>query len=1252
MRRKFNYKALAIALGTLSVLTSSIIGMSMSIDYSSNPKLLVTNKNAQVTIQTDLSKLKTKIGTVRHYQNNGFSGVKLKNGGFVALTGSKQATRTDMFGNIIWEFDPTAKDFAYSDFSNKKVIEVVQDETNPNVFYLLLVPENAPNQLASLDPKDPTYYDEMIGTESNKVKWQATVVQIQENIHKFSSGNWIPSISVLDHVNIDPSKMVENYPTSWKNTQSSTGDQGNGSTGDSETTSKQTTETTSNDGPSFFSKIDHPSWYVNGANEKVGDVATADKQNSSSEGLKSQSSSISGTKGMVLPWKQYITNLGNMYAKNGQVFIFGGNGSMYNDPEALSIGMFRVDFRTNNSLVQNKVVGIPYAYLLSNLQYNPQNDDSIKLTNWDKCYAPIKQDANFNYVPRLAVAGVQTNITGDLNFLYLSGAITVGQVANSQNRAWRPKSSTDSGGSTSDVIADATSKNLQSQRSLQLTGANVLTTVNSSKTNLAAERNSIDPCLLFGTAFNIDQLSGLTISSSSNSSNFENVLMDNNYFDIGSTIGNTSSSVTYYFYDQNNLKCQPNPSVTHQLSWNNQQVSENSNRLAFDSRGKKFLTPNNNPTIATTQPVYTIPTVGDTSGTNSDYKEFDFFKDGKSRLVYEYTELNRYSNADGNITPETKIVVNGASMASYSWNLPLLVDNAKNYYYPTLCYGYSLKSVGSLTKVSKNTQNGYAMQVGKSILFVSEPKFVKENNKTKIDSIQNLVYRGPSTVSIGDETTFGEAKFGGGSSKLNIDNSNKYDYKYGQITDGSVDTSIELLDIVKKTPFSFSGNTKVDESIIKSGTTQLVAGIKDLNTTVSSIAGTFKISADPYATADQTNSLVSSTLPWNQFMGLTSTSDGDNLASSWIDQNNNKSKRFALTSELLFSDFSSLKSNTDLTFQDGVKQGWFEKKETISSVKGANPIAVENANMPANAASTNTYFKKTTSTNPKMVFKSGLSNSSNPVIYGQETSNGISYVNVVQDGYKTESNVSSIQVFGNIEFKTKVTYNDLGISNYKGLFDSSFNNNTGYIEGNNEYACLVKQQYVDKLLNNPSAPSYASSLDQNNKPIDNAWYKIIAFIDNKETGINFVVYAWNPLTRSYEMAPKVINSSGFTIGSNDLINAIHPSYQESEINWIMPVAIGVPIVIILLALTIFFILKSKKDKNYAAPKSGSDIKKPQQPSPKQGPTVGSNRETKLLTSSSTSSNNSNSSNTSINNRNREVKQLTSSIDPSNKSTTN
>ena len=198
------------------------------------------------------------------------------------------------------------------------------------------------------------------------------------------------------------------------------------------------------------------------------------------------------------------------------------------------------------------------------------------------------------------------------------GAITVGQVANSQNRAWKPKASNASGSGTSNIEADPVANNLQDQRSLQLSGANVLSPINGNKANLPAERNSIDPCLLFGTAFNIDQLGILEdIFSFSNHSTFANVLMNNNYFDIGSTIGNTSSSVTYYFYDQNQLQCQS--AGTHSgLTWQSRLVSENSNRLAFDSRGKKFLTPKNNPTIAAIEPVYTIPTI-DSAGANVDY---------------------------------------------------------------------------------------------------------------------------------------------------------------------------------------------------------------------------------------------------------------------------------------------------------------------------------------------------------------------------------------------------------------------------------------------------------------------------------------------------------------------------------------------------------------------------------------------------------------------------------------------------------
>ena len=1078
----------------------------------------------------------------------------------------------------------------------------------------------------------------MIGSSTNSVKWQATVVQIQENIHSYLSGNWIPSFSVLDHVNIDPQKMVENYPSSWKNTEPSTS---------GETGLNQTTKTTSNNGPSFFSKIDHPSWYINGANEKVGDAATANKSS-----LNSQSNAIIGSKGIVLPWKQYITNLGNMYAKNGELFIFGGNGSMYNDPEALSIGIFRINFRSfgNSQLVENEVVGIPYAYLLSNLQYNPEDSSStIQLTNnWNKCYAPIKQDTNFNYVPRLAIAGVQTNVTGTLPFLYLSGAITVGQVANSQNRAWKPENQSVIAGATiGNLTANPVAKNLQNQRSLQLTGANVLSTISSEKENLAAERNSIDPCLLFGTAFNVDQLGNINVSSSSNVNDFENVLMDNNYFEIGSTIGNTSSSVTYYFYDQNNLKCQAQGQIENHLTWSNQKVNENTNRLAFDNKEKKFLTPTKNPIMSLIEPVYEIPT-SISNSSNTEYNEFNFFENGDAKLVYEYNSLNKYTIGEVTQT-NSRIVVSGASMASYSWNLPLLVDNARNYYYPTLCYGYSLKSVGSLTKISKGSQSGYAMQVGKSILFINEPKFVKNSSKTSIDNIQNLIYRGPSTVSIGDETTFGEAKFGGGSSGLNTDNSNKYDYKYGQITDGTVDPNLELINILKKTPFSFSGNTKVDESIIKSGTTQLVAGIKDLNTTVSSIAATFKISADPYAITDQTSSLAAPTLSWNQFMGLTSSSDGTNLVSSWKDLLTNESKRFALTSELLFSDFSSLKSNTDLTFQDGVKQGWFEKKETISNIKGNDPINVENANMPTNASSIDTYFKKTTSINPKIVFKSNIINSGNSVIYAQQALEGIAYVIANENTYKTETNVNSDQIFGNIDFKSEVIYKDLGISSYKQLFDISFNDNVGYIENNTEYTCLVKQQFVDKLLSTPSAPTYSSSISQIDKPNGDAWYKLVAFISNNKPEINFVIYAWNPLTHSYEMAPNITNNNGFIIDSNKLANVIGPISPEShknEINWIIPIAVGIPILMILFALMIFFIVKSKKNKNYIAKLSSNNSSRSPKIQKNPIPNKFSQSDKVLIIKNKSRLLTSSNKNKNINNTNQEIKKLPSSMSSS------
>ena len=1156
MRSKFDYRMYAIILGSLAVVGSSIVGICALTNKSNN--LVLSTSSGTVNIPTNTSKLNQKIGAVRHYQNNGFSGVKLKNGGFVALTGDASATRTDMFGNIIWEFDPkTISSTNASDFSSKKVIEVVQDEDNSSIFYLLLVPTEAPNQLTDLDPTDPTYYDKMIGSTTESVKWQGTVVQIQEDIYKYSAGTWTPSITILSHTNIDPQQMVNNYPSAWK--------------GSNKTP------------PSFFDKKDHPSWYINASNEKV---------NAAGNSLDTQSSSITGSKGIVLPWKQYITNLGNMYAKNGQVFIFGGNGSMYNDPEALSIGMFRITFESHSvELKNNEVTGIPYAYLLSNLEYNPTGSQGNPQVNWNKCYAPIKQDENFSYVPRLAVGGVQTNVTSGTQFLYLSGAITVGQVVNSQNRAWKPKTSESD---LSGTIADATATTLQQQRSLQLSGTNILSTTTTGQKTAAAERNSIDPCLLFGTAFNITELGKVNIVQNTTANAFSKVLVNNNYFDIGSTVGNSSTSGTYYFFDQKQLKASV---ATSQVSWAEESVKENTHRLMFQSNvtNKPIFAPIKAPTANSNDVDFSI-----TSSDNSalSYSEFDFFTNGKSRPVYEFKDLNTSLNG---------LKVDGSAMASYSWNLPLLVDNARNYYYPTLCYGYSLKSVGSLTKVKSGSQVGYAMQVGKSILFINEPKF----------DATSIVYHAPSSVSIGDETTFGDAKFGNASINSASNNSNKYLYKFAEITKLTGEGEVSAIDIMKQLPFSYSGKLTIDRSILMSGTTQLVAGIKDLNLTVSDIAGTFKVSTDPYATtASNKNTLSSPVLPWNQFMGLASTSDGGSLASSWATSTTtqsfavkastnstivpNESKHFALTSQPKFSDFTGKTWTSDLTFQDGVKQGWFEKTDTQSSSVTESKPAIEVVDANMQNVTKDTYFKTTTTTtnqkNPGVVFSHGLSNSSNPVIYGQQiissttgtsSNSGVAYVNVGSTQYKTTNDVVKTDVLGSVSFKTDVTLRSLGISNVNELFDKTFNDGKEYIDSNNQYISLVKSEYVSKLLNNPTAPNYSNNLDPANKPANNSWYQIYAFIDSTKTKIHFVAYAWNPLTKAYDMSP-ASSGGGFVIGNEVNLPDILPSNpgnnenkgQESvDDSWVIPVAVTVPIVLILIiSLVTFFVIRSRKNK--------------------------------------------------------------------------
>lgn len=98
--------------------------------------------------------------------------------------------------------------------------------------------------------------------------------------------------------------MTKNYPSSWTSS-----------------------------APTFFSKTAHPGWYATGEDNKIG-----------------------------MPYRAYITNLGHMYARNGVVLMFGGNGTIFDDPDSLSIGMFRVKFGE-----QNNVTGIPYAYLLSGM---------------------------------------------------------------------------------------------------------------------------------------------------------------------------------------------------------------------------------------------------------------------------------------------------------------------------------------------------------------------------------------------------------------------------------------------------------------------------------------------------------------------------------------------------------------------------------------------------------------------------------------------------------------------------------------------------------------------------------------------------------------------------------------------------------------------------------------------------------------------------------------------------------------------
>ncbi|WP_033159933.1 hypothetical protein [Mycoplasmoides alvi] len=1055
MKHKINGKLL-LSLGTCLTLG---VGLSVGIAFglsAKNKDLTLNNQSNKSIVSANVG---SKVGKIRNWHNTNFSGIEVTNGGFIALTGTSSITRVDTFGNILWEFDPEALSksdpITYSNFVGKKVVEAVEDESNSNIFYLLLIPNAAADELSDIDKTDTIYYDNMVG--ANNVSNQATIVQITESVNSSLIGD-TPSFVINNSISIDPEQMVMNYPSSWNST--------------------QTTNT-------FFSNQDHPSWYISN---------------------NSQSISNPGNK-MVMPWKQYVTNLGNMYARNGVVFIFGGNGSVYNDPEALSIGMWRLNFSTN------QYSGIPYAYVLAGMKYFGEisNTDPYK---W--CYAPIGQTDDFNYVPRLAVGGVQksTNSNGD-TFLYLAGGITVGQIANSQTRDAGIKNQ------SSTVVS------LQDKRSLQLTGQNIVSSPQK------PDRNSIDPCLLFGTALNIDTLEVVQVSSTTKISNVNNILYNNSYFDIGGTVGTSSSIGTYYFF--NDMR----------------------NHEVFAG----YEDPKDVPLLDEKVPIYKTE-AQKISHNEGQRRSFSYnlkpvFNFGSVEYITENT-----CNSDGTVNDAVRL---GTSKASYSYNLTLLAENAQNYYYPTLSYGYSLKSVSSLTKVksttSKGTLNGYAMQVGKSILYLNEPKF---------DDL-SIISHGPSTVSIGDSNLVGKAYY----------SSSEYIYKYNA-WDNQMDYTYRA--------FSSSGNYLNDNRLLSMGVGEYIAGIKEFNDTVPTIASSFKIANDPYGST--TNMYTrDATLSWNTFTGLTSIQGGAFVSSSWFNPTNNNTQ-FLVTGSPLITETDPNALTQNWTFNEGTKKAWFENCDssvtTNNNTTQTLQIVPQYRNVDSSLQSINNYFLNTTSTIAKIAIpmRTKFDSSESNYLFGQTSSgSGLSYCEM-----------------GSV-------YN---IPNQYNIVDI---NNRDTILGQGNFLDTLSKDFVTKKINNYLEAVPLSTVTNN--PSDTTTVKIInsenlsnffkviklpkvnsntqlkygsvIIMAQEGTQNNWILtpYSWNEISSRYEIMPKdssnTLNIWDSSIAGSTVVppsNPATPVAQELD-GWVVPVASTVPSLIFVgvCVTIILFAFSHKKTEN-------------------------------------------------------------------------
>lgn len=481
MKKKIWYPL--VFLGNFGLAAS--IGLSVSKMPNSNQNqehAVLDNHSIKAVNQVATLKQGETVGAIRRSQNNNFQGIQLNDGGLAVLTGNVNdgyaVTRTNAFGGVEWSFNPEDVNgsFASKNIENKFKNQAISEKAVIEIRQDAILPNTF---YALLVPKD-AIPDQTTGLVSSthtydeineQVKLQASVVQLTQTVDKSQAAF---TYIINNVVSIPPRAMVNNYPSQWK--------------------------VDSNGGPDFFSPNYHKGWYENNK--------------------------------FVLPWAMYITNMGNLYGINGTVLMFGGNGTVFENKQALSIGMFRLNFGlplANNSRPV-EITGIPYAYILAGIQANSFNP----ITDFEFTNAPIGQNKNFKYVPRMAVGGVSGPVNNDPNagYIYLAGSLTVGQDKSVQTENSDDSDSTIVGRSVTNNNGTSGAQNSDSSSATvgygSLNDSGFITNVTSA------------PYSDIKTRFN--SLNGTTNNGNKNATNF----LPSHGFLSGDTTGNSKTPLTVF----------------------------------------------------------------------------------------------------------------------------------------------------------------------------------------------------------------------------------------------------------------------------------------------------------------------------------------------------------------------------------------------------------------------------------------------------------------------------------------------------------------------------------------------------------------------------------------------------------------------------------------------------------------------------------------------------------------------------------